>query len=183
MTSNQIAYQKNLETIRSNLESERATRARDSETGRHNLATELEAGRANRVSEELRRDQNSIARSHYERQDSLGESRLAADLEHMRSTRAETERSNRARETETSLHNSMSELIDRDRIDQAAITNTAQGADRILPGAGTIVSGVNAITRLLTRDKNTRSALRTGASRGMAGSSRSYGTLVGRSRS
>lgn len=93
MTFNQIQYLKYLEDVRSHQEGERATRARDRETARHNVETE----------------------SHNVRM--LGEttrSNLAREAETARSNLAkeqETRRSNLARESETLRSNKESERI------------------------------------------------------------------------
>lgn len=77
MTRNQLVYQQNLETARSNRERERETNrsnvanetethrsntARETETNRHNVVTEVETERHNRRGEDIDQ-QNAISNS------------------------------------------------------------------------------------------------------------------------
>lgn len=94
MTTNQIEFQKHLETMRSNRANEALTQARDEETKRRNAAVEAETYRSNYANEQIKRDSNVIN---------------AASLE-------EQARANRAKETqnylnyvETARHNIESE--------------------------------------------------------------------------
>lgn len=104
MTSNQIRYQELLERNRSNLvteaETERANKARETETNRHNFVTEAESQRANRAMEA-----------------EMNRSNLARELE--------TARSNLAKETELHRSNKANESLKRSDLAEQARSNKA----------------------------------------------------------
>lgn len=154
MTNNQIAYQRLLQEKDlkgSELELQRQSLA---ETQRSNLAKEIETNRSNVVNEDLKRYHEQITADHYARSDSLGESRLAADIYHNQQVRDETARSNVSREQETSRHNAMSEMIASQQLDRDYITSTAESVDKAVPGAGAIVSAVGGIARRIIERVN-----------------------------
>lgn len=86
MTRNQIEYQRNLETERSNraeeLENQRHNKVTEGETGRHNVATEGESNRHNVADETIRQFVASSTNAHYERMDQTEIDKLAETAAH-----------------------------------------------------------------------------------------------------
>lgn len=90
MTQNQIAYWQLQETKQHNRKDESIREAANVETGRHDLATELETSRANKANELLKQQSNNISAGQ------LAETKRA-NLERERQARdtlAETKRNN-----------------------------------------------------------------------------------------
>lgn len=152
MTNNQIQYQRNLEQQRSNRKSEQLTEARDrahilltsrqlAEGERSNLARELETNRHNLATEQLQQYSTQMGISQRDREITLGESRLAADIEHNSEARAETHRSNKAREGETSRANRAKESQLAQDLNQRYAAMVGRSADEALPGLG-LVTGL-----------------------------------------
>lgn len=119
MTRNQILYQEAVEKRRSNLANEIATRARDAETARSNLAREAETNRSNLANELLtaNRDQETI-RSHLATEAETNRSNLARELE--------TSRANQAREAETARSNRAQERMRQSDLDEQQRSNLAR---------------------------------------------------------
>lgn len=111
MTRNQIAYQQNLETQRSNLANESLRYKELQETGRHNVVTEAESERSNRARE------NETNR-HNVQSEMLGMTQALEAQRHNIASEgislsqvAETRRSNQAREYETYRSNVANEQL------------------------------------------------------------------------
>lgn len=137
MTANQIRYQEHLENVRANrakeAETERDNRARLAETQRYNTWFSGETTAHNRAMENFEREKNALNDAHYNR----------LDLETQRSNKAkETEqrRSNQATETVASYNantNRMNaESNAKDSNTKAAIADKQWGTSSTLPGAG-----------------------------------------------
>lgn len=113
MTRNQIMYQQNVETKRSNLanelESNRHNVATETETNRSNVAREQETNRSN-LAKELETNRHNLATEGIgRRQISLGYDQLAETQRANQAREVETARSNLAKEIETNRHNVVSE--------------------------------------------------------------------------
>lgn len=123
MTNNQLTYQKNLETERSNRAQEELGRNQLAETVRSNMARETETSLHNRITERETERANR------------------ANEEHQKNSLAESIRHNQVTETETARHNQVTEqqtyvqLAESERHNRASENLSQQSVNASIYGA------------------------------------------------
>lgn len=131
MTRNQILYQQNVETNRSNLANENLTRLRDAETQRSHYANEAETKRSNLAREFETNRHNVVSENETHRSNLANELLKNAATEELaayhQGSLSELNRSNLAKEIETNRSNVVRE-IETERNNRASISQQQQAS-------------------------------------------------------